>query len=237
MLDIDTASAVWETSLKAVWHGSPVWLHGDVSAGNLLVTKGRLRAVIDFGSSGVGDPACDLVIAWTLFSGESRETFRAALPLDRDTWSRGRGWALWKALMTLAARKGDHSLEAEKARQVVDAVLCRTPECLATGIHVTLAIGRNLQAILPPLFLIASAKSWDANRSLNEVRHGDENPDHQDMVSTSGKEEDTKANDELFVADGKARGLGDNHLIGPKDFKVFHAALCALISDIKITVG
>jgi aminoglycoside phosphotransferase (APT) family kinase protein len=123
VLDIDTASAVWETSLKAVWHGSPVWLHGDVSAGNLLVTKGRLSAVIDFGSSGVGDPACDLVIAWTLFSGESRETFRAALPLDRDTWSRARGWALWKALMTLAARKDDHSLEAEKARQVVDAVL------------------------------------------------------------------------------------------------------------------
>jgi aminoglycoside phosphotransferase (APT) family kinase protein len=122
-LDTDTASAVWERGLKAVWSGSPVWLHGDVSAGNLLVTKGQLSAVIDFGSSGVGDPACDLAIAWTLFSGESRETFRAALPLDRDTWSRGRGWALWKALMTMAARKDDNSLEAEKARQVADAVL------------------------------------------------------------------------------------------------------------------
>ena len=97
--------------------------HGNVSAGNLLLTKGRLSAVIDFGSSGVGDPACDLTIAWTLFSGENRETFRAALPLDRDIWSRARGWALWKALMTLAPRKGDHSLEAENARQVVDAVL------------------------------------------------------------------------------------------------------------------
>lgn len=123
VLDIDTASAAWEAGLKTAWHGSPVWLHGDVSAGNLLVTKGRLSAVIDFGSSGIGDPACDLTIAWTLFSGESRETFRAALPLDRDTWSRGRGRALWKALITLAPRKDDNSLEAEEARQVVYAVL------------------------------------------------------------------------------------------------------------------
>jgi aminoglycoside phosphotransferase (APT) family kinase protein len=45
--------------------GLPVWVHGDVAAGNLLVRDGRLSAVIDFGSSGVGDPASDLMIAWT----------------------------------------------------------------------------------------------------------------------------------------------------------------------------
>jgi aminoglycoside phosphotransferase (APT) family kinase protein len=69
---------------------------------NLLVRDGRLAAVIDFGSSGVGDPACDMVIAWTLLSGESRKAFRATLAVDDATWARGRGWALWKALITLA---------------------------------------------------------------------------------------------------------------------------------------
>lgn len=122
-IDGDAATAVWEAALEATWHHSPIWVHGDVSVGNLLVRKGSLSAVIDFGSSGVGDPACDVTIAWTLFSGDSREAFRAALPLDSATWSRGRGWALWKALITLAKQIDTNPLEAGKARHVIDAVL------------------------------------------------------------------------------------------------------------------
>jgi aminoglycoside phosphotransferase (APT) family kinase protein len=90
-IDRRAVTAVWDEALRTRWRGRPVWVHGDVSAGNLLVTGGRLNAVIDFGSSGVGDPACDLTIAWTFFSGESREAFRNALSLNKDTWSRGRG--------------------------------------------------------------------------------------------------------------------------------------------------
>ena len=123
MIDTDAVTAVWEAALKATWHGSSVWLHGDVSATNLLVTKGRLRAVIDFGSSGVGDPACDVTIAWTLLSGESREAFCTALPVDDATWARGRGWALWKGLITLAEHIHTNPLEAGKARRVIDEVL------------------------------------------------------------------------------------------------------------------
>jgi aminoglycoside phosphotransferase (APT) family kinase protein len=123
VIDGETATTAWQAALEATWHGSPVWVHGDVSAGNLLVRGGWLSAVIDFGSSGVGDPACDVTIAWTLFSGDSREAFRAALPLDNATWSRGRGWALWKALITLAKQTDTHPWEAEKARHVIDAVL------------------------------------------------------------------------------------------------------------------
>jgi aminoglycoside phosphotransferase (APT) family kinase protein len=122
-IDTDAASAVWEAALAAVWHGSPVWLHGDVAAGNLLVEGGRLSAVIDFGTSGVGDPSCDLAIAWTLFGGESRDAFRAALQLDDATWARGRGWTLWKGLITLAEHIYTNPLEAEKARRVIDEVL------------------------------------------------------------------------------------------------------------------
>jgi len=77
-------------------------VHGDVTNSNLLVTNGRLCAVLDFGCSAVGDPACDLAIAWTFFRGESRRAFRHTLGVDDGTWARGRGWALWKALVTRA---------------------------------------------------------------------------------------------------------------------------------------
>ena len=122
-IDAHAATAVWEAALAATWHDAPVWVHGDVAPSNLLVRKGQLSAVIDFGCSGVGDPACDLVIAWTVFSGESREEFRAALPLDAATWARGRGWALWKALITLAQHMNTNPIEAGKARRVIDEVL------------------------------------------------------------------------------------------------------------------
>jgi aminoglycoside phosphotransferase (APT) family kinase protein len=100
----DAVLRVWEDAMTTTWDRDPVWLHGDVASGNLLVRDGRLAAVIDFGSSGVGDPACDVVIAWTFLSGPSRDRFRADLDVDAATWSRGRGWALWKALITRAHR-------------------------------------------------------------------------------------------------------------------------------------
>ena len=78
-------------ALSSTWQRAPVWFHGDIAAGNLLLTAGRLSAVIDWGTSGVGDPACDLAIAWTLFRGQSRAVFKAVLPLDDATWTRGRG--------------------------------------------------------------------------------------------------------------------------------------------------
>ena len=122
-VDTGAASAVWQASLGAKWDGSPVWFHGDVAAGNLLVEDGRLGAVIDFGTSGVGDPACDLAIAWTLFGGESRDAFRAAMGLDDATWARGRGWTHWKALITLAEHIDTDPSQAAGARRVIDEVL------------------------------------------------------------------------------------------------------------------
>jgi aminoglycoside phosphotransferase (APT) family kinase protein len=118
---IDTAAVtqVWNAALAATWRGSRVWVHGDVAAGNLLVDEGRLSAVIDFGCCAVGDPACDLAIAWTFLEGESREAFRAALPLDAAAWARGRGWTLWKALKVWAALPDANPLGAERSRRIV----------------------------------------------------------------------------------------------------------------------
>jgi aminoglycoside phosphotransferase (APT) family kinase protein len=119
----DAARAVWNSALAATWHGPPVWFHGDVSAGNLLSRDGRLSAVIDFGCCGVGDPACDLSIAWTLLEGESREAFGVALAADAGTWVRGRGWALWKALITMVQHLNTHPIEAATAQWVINQIL------------------------------------------------------------------------------------------------------------------
>lgn len=122
-IDVDAAREVWDAALGATWYGAPVWVHGDVAWGNLLVREGRLSAVIDFGTLGVGDPSCDLAIAWTLFRGESRKVFRSALGLDEATWARGRGWTLWKALITLAEHLETDPAKAAESRRVLEEVL------------------------------------------------------------------------------------------------------------------
>ena len=101
-VEVTRCEQVWAAAMDSVWIGHPVWSHGDIASGNLLVRDGRLSAVIDFGTCGVGDPACDLVIAWTLFTGESRALFRRSIGLPDEAWHRARGWALWKALITVA---------------------------------------------------------------------------------------------------------------------------------------
>jgi aminoglycoside phosphotransferase (APT) family kinase protein len=99
IVDTTVVTAAWEAALDApASQGPPVWLHGDLYDGNLLASDGRLTAVIDFGTLGVGDPASDLIVAWSLMSGTARETFRLALGVDDGTWARGRGWALSVAL-------------------------------------------------------------------------------------------------------------------------------------------
>ena len=99
-IDGPLATRLWEEGLAAIYTGEPVWFHGDVATGNLLVRDGRLSAVIDFGTSGVGDPACDLYIAWTSLDPAARAAFRDELAVDDGMWARGRAWTLWKALIT-----------------------------------------------------------------------------------------------------------------------------------------
>lgn len=100
LLERNAALGIWQAALAApAWRGAPVWFHGDLMAGNVLVRDGRIAAVIDFSALGVGDPAIDLMIAWHLFEGESRAAFRAALAVDEATWVRGRGLALSVAVI------------------------------------------------------------------------------------------------------------------------------------------
>lgn len=92
------ATRLWHDALASNWENKPVWVHGDIATGNLLVLDGQLCAVIDFGLLSIGDPACDLAIAWNFFTGESREIFKKSIVLDQNTWIRALGWTFWKAL-------------------------------------------------------------------------------------------------------------------------------------------
>jgi aminoglycoside phosphotransferase (APT) family kinase protein len=100
-VDARAAASVWDTALVSRREQAPVWVHGDLTASNMLVAGGALHAVIDFGGVAVGDPAFDLVMEWEFFTGDSAAAFRRGLHLDEATWARGRGWALWKALVNL----------------------------------------------------------------------------------------------------------------------------------------
>jgi aminoglycoside phosphotransferase (APT) family kinase protein len=120
-IDSVAVRRLWQESLDApAWDGPEVWVHGDLLPGNLLVVDGRLSAVIDFGALNVGDPACDLQPAWNVFTGASRKRFRAEVGADDASWVRGRGWALYQAVVALGyywdtnpgmVRQASHALD------------------------------------------------------------------------------------------------------------------------------
>ena len=123
--DEEGVTAWWDRSLAAApWEGPPVWHHGDLDARNWLVRDGRISGVIDWGSMGVGDPACDVMVAWKLHSSTARDAFRDALPIDDATWDRARGWVLSQAVAALAyySPENNPSLYHE-ARSWLDLVL------------------------------------------------------------------------------------------------------------------
>ena len=101
-IDGEAAGAAWASALRApAWDGPPVWVHTDLLRPNLLVDRGRLCAVIDFGGAGVGDPAADVIAAWSVFGPTGRAAFRDALEVDEGTWHRARGYALHQALLII----------------------------------------------------------------------------------------------------------------------------------------
>jgi len=122
--DAAAMTDVWDAALNAPgWDRPPVWFHGDFHTGNLLTVDGRLSAVIDFGGLGVGDPACDLMIAFTLMSAASRAVFRDALGVDDATWARGRGWALATGLNAYVSYAAvNPRVAAQTTRQITEAL-------------------------------------------------------------------------------------------------------------------
>ncbi|GAA4005867.1 aminoglycoside phosphotransferase family protein [Deinococcus rubellus] len=124
MFDTALAAHLWQDALMLpAWSGLPVLLHGDMQSGNLLAQQGRLSAVIDFGALGLGDPAVDLKVAWGMLTAAGRQTFRAALRVDDDTWARGRAWALAKGVQAVGYYRVSNPVFFERSLSAVTEVL------------------------------------------------------------------------------------------------------------------
>ncbi len=123
-IDADAALSAWRRCLQArPWDGRHVWIHADLLRSNLLVRGGRLSAVLDFGSAGVGDPAMDVVPAWSVFNAPGRDAYRHALRVDDNTWERARGYALHQALRIIPYYAGTNPGFVESARRTVTEVV------------------------------------------------------------------------------------------------------------------
>jgi aminoglycoside phosphotransferase (APT) family kinase protein len=124
VIDGDAAIAAWDRALEApAFEGTPAWIHTDLLRPNLLVAGGRIRAVIDFGGAGAGDPAADVIAAWSVFGRAGRETFRRALAVDDGTWSRARGYALHQAAMIIPYYAETNPGFVALAKRVVEEIL------------------------------------------------------------------------------------------------------------------
>ncbi len=120
LINSNQALGLWDKACSTQWNKTPVWIHGDFAIGNMLMVGGKLSAVIDFGGIAVGDPACDLVIAWTYLSGKARGIFMREMGLDADTWLRAGAWALWKATFELCQIADKNSAEAKAQKIIID---------------------------------------------------------------------------------------------------------------------
>lgn len=124
LIDADAALKAWERSLEApAWDGDPVWIHADLLRPNLLLREGRLVAVIDFGSAGVGDPAADVIAAWAVFNQEGRSTYRQVLDVDDGTWYRARGYALHQAALIIPYYRKTNPEFVRLAKRTIDQIL------------------------------------------------------------------------------------------------------------------
>lgn len=123
-INASAALAVWEATLAAApWHGAPVWIHGDMQPLNFLANDGKLCAIIDFGLMAAGDPACDLMVAWTFLTAETRPILRDVVKPDASTWARGRGWALSFGLIALSYYQQKNPMLAKIAAYAISEVL------------------------------------------------------------------------------------------------------------------
>jgi aminoglycoside phosphotransferase (APT) family kinase protein len=127
VIDSDAAAEAWDRALEApVWAGVPVWVHADLLRPNMLVRDGRLCAVIDFGAAGVGDPAADVIAAWSVFGRAGRDEYRRVLDVDDGTWSRARGFALHQAAMIIPYYRQTNPEFVSLAKRTVEEILADT---------------------------------------------------------------------------------------------------------------
>jgi aminoglycoside phosphotransferase (APT) family kinase protein len=119
--DVRMLTDLWEKIIATpTWSGPPVWIHGDLHAGNILIEGDLISAVVDFGLAGVGSPAADMMAAWTLLTPETREIFRSIVQPDDATWMQGRCWAFTMGVLAYPYYKDTNPIFANIAKRALD---------------------------------------------------------------------------------------------------------------------
>ena len=116
VIDVSRAKHVWRSALDAGdWTGEPVWVHGDLLPGNILIGDDRLSGIIDWSCAGVGDPACEAMLAWSL-PPDARRLYRRTLTLDDAAWARARGWVVEQTVFYIPYYAKSLPLAVDQAR-------------------------------------------------------------------------------------------------------------------------
>jgi aminoglycoside phosphotransferase (APT) family kinase protein len=113
IVDRSAVLALWDRALsQPPWPGPPLWLHGDLHPGNVLVSAEDLSGVIDFGDLTSGDPATDLAVLWMLPPALRWPVDASSGDDPAALTMRARGWALALGLAYLAHSRGDPAVAA-----------------------------------------------------------------------------------------------------------------------------
>lgn len=123
IIDFDVAINLLGLALNIKWNKEPVLVHGDIAIGNIFLKDNKLSAIIDFGCMAKGDPACDLVITWTYFSGKARDIFVNQINLDEENLFRARACVLWKATFEFCQIKNKNSFAGLDQKKIIDDIL------------------------------------------------------------------------------------------------------------------
>ncbi|MET0932596.1 MAG: aminoglycoside phosphotransferase family protein [Mycetocola sp.] len=124
IIDAAATGRIWDALARTdPWSGDPVWIHTDLLRPNLIARDGGLRAVIDWGGAGVGDPAADVIAAWSVFGPSGRRAFRETLGVDDATWDRARGFALHQAAVIIPYYRESNPEFVVTAVRTIDQIL------------------------------------------------------------------------------------------------------------------
>ncbi|MDR0525415.1 MAG: aminoglycoside phosphotransferase family protein [Spirochaetaceae bacterium] len=121
--------SLWERLRETpAWDNKPVWIHGDLLKPNILIKADRLAGIVDFGSAGIGDPAFDIIPAWTIFDSDRRRLFQEAVNVCPAVWNRACAYALHQAALIIPYYRKTNKPFAEQAIQTIREILLDYPE-------------------------------------------------------------------------------------------------------------
>lgn len=114
---VATLERLWSEALHAPPVRAPRWIHGDLHAQNVLIEKGRISGIIDWGNVCAGDPATDLAGVWMLFENpEARRACLARYEAADEVIARARGWAVFYGTILLEHGLVDNPHHASTGR-------------------------------------------------------------------------------------------------------------------------